>query len=102
VQFLKAIDDYENNLVRLHHSESVLKFWENSKTKYPELYEVATVFIAIPPTQATVERVFSVLGFVYSSRRYNLSQSMLESIILIKMNKDLANEIFEEEMSELN
>lgn len=101
IEFLKVMDNYETTIKRLHHSESILKFWEDSKNIYPELYEVASVFLGIPPTQATVERTFSALGFVFSNRRHNLSQQVLENILLIKLNRDIAEDIFKEEMIEL-
>lgn len=63
---------------------------------------VATVLFGVPPTQATVERTFSVVGFIFNNRRFKLSQSMLESIMLTKMNKDLAEEIFKADVEELD
>lgn len=99
--FRRVIEQYENNTARLHHSSSVLEFWENSKDKFAELYEVASVYLSIPPTQATVERTFSVLGFVFNNRRFNLSRVILEAIMIIKMNKDLAEVIFTEELNEI-
>lgn len=99
--FLNVIDKYESSVTRLHHKTSVLDFWEKNKNTLPELYEVALVFLSIPPTQATVERTFSVLGFVFNNRRYSLSQEMLEEIMKIKMNKDLAEVVFEEELNEI-
>jgi hypothetical protein len=99
--FLNVIEKYESSVTRLHHKESVLQFWEKNKSTLPELYEVASVYFSIPPTQATVERTFSVLGFIFNNRRYNLSEGMLEHIMKIKMNKDLAQVVFEEELNEI-
>lgn len=101
IEFLKEFERFDTNTPRMHHSESILKFWESSKFKYPELFAVATILLGIPPSQATVERTFSVLGFVFNSRRWNLDQNTLEQIICMKMNHDLAQDIFTEEMQEI-
>lgn len=97
---LKEIDEL-NKEKRLPTNYSVLKFWQENKEKYPLLFQVAEVMHAIPPTQVPVERSFSVLGLVYNSRRVQLKQEMLENIIHIKLNKDLAYQIFEKDINEI-
>lgn len=44
---------------------------------------------AIAPTQITVERNFSVIAYVFNARRSNLSQKLLEDILMIVLNGDL-------------
>lgn len=65
------------------------------------LYQIAEVITGIPPTQVPVERQFSVLGIVYTNRRVNLKPQMIENIILIKLNKDIAYQIFERELHDI-
>lgn len=87
-----AIFRYEQFLAgaRMKTSESIHDFWEVNKKKFGlELYEIANVIFAIPPTQATVERSFSALKFMFTDQRYNLDKDLLESCLLIHLNVEL-------------
>lgn len=77
------------------HNEPVLPFWESQKDSFPELYELASIINSIPPTQATVERSFSMLNFIYTCRRNRLGQKILQDILTIKLNADIARQINE-------
>lgn len=82
----------------LRCDQSVLKFWQNKQNEYPELYEMSMILNGIPPTQATVERLFSIFGFLYNSWRNQLSPIMLEDMILIITNEDLFRLINKEDL----
>lgn len=88
-------------LTRLHHTVSILQFWEEKNAEFPELYSVAFMFNGIPPSQSTIERNFSALTMIFNCRRSRLSDPLLESILLIKLNVELANSIFTEEREEI-
>lgn len=79
---------------------SIFDYWEQHKSEYPELYELAKVVFAVPVTQTSVERSFSCLSFVFNKYRGNLSEKILEDIMLIKLNKDLYYEVTLEELGE--
>lgn len=70
---------------------SVLEYWGNRQKDLPELYKLASVVLAIPPTQCTVERAFSALAIVLSSRRAKLGDFVLADILLVRFNFDLLN-----------
>lgn len=57
------------------------------------LYEVACIINAIPPSQATVERAFSALKFIFTEHRTKLDQDRLENLLMIKLNADLAESV---------
>lgn len=99
--FMEILNNYEENTKRLHHSQSVRQFWLQKKTVYPQLYELAIVFLGIPPTQASTERSFSALSFIFDCRRSKLSRSMLENILLMKSNKKTALQIFSDDLKDL-
>lgn len=46
LEFFMLLDEYEQ-AKRLHHSSSVLKFWEDQKCTMPHIYDVASIFHAI-------------------------------------------------------
>lgn len=70
-------------------STSVLEFWEKNKNVYNDLYKLASVIFSIPPTQSSVERAFSALALVLTSRRTKLNSKTLEEILLIRLNYNI-------------
>lgn len=114
IQDIESIDNSQQNIEfileeitrfegekRLPSNYSVLKFWEKNKEKYPFLFKIAQVILGVPPTQVPVERSFSTLALIYNCRRVQLSQKMLENIILVKLNKDIAYAIFENDLKDI-
>ena len=74
----------------------VCKYWVDKKQTHPEISSVASVVLATPSNQVSVERAFSALGLVLTDLRSTLSEDTLSNILLIKLNKAL----FENEMSD--
>lgn len=72
----------------------VWQHWVQRKQSHPELYAVATVVLATPASQASVERAFSALGLVLTDRRGDLGPTALEDTLLIKLNKEIFERIF--------
>lgn len=54
---------------RIHRKNSILEFWEIQSSEHKGLCELARIIMAIPPSQTTVERAFSLLGYIYNCRR---------------------------------
>lgn len=99
-----AIHHYEQFVsgARMKSSESVHAFWENNKTTFGlELYEIASMIFAIPPTQASVERSFSALKYLFSEYRCNLSEDLLECCLLIHLNPEFYYIVKELDIKEL-
>lgn len=82
-----------DKIERMHRKHSVLEFWRDQRDEDPTLYQIACIIHTIPPTQATVERAFSTLGYIYNQKRTRLTPKMLENILLIRLNKDLVEPI---------
>lgn len=72
---------------------SIFDYWEKNKTVHCELYRIANVIFAVPPTQTSVERAFSALALILSPLRTRLSDVTLENILLIRLNKPVYKEI---------
>lgn len=92
------LHEFDHRFGRIPASQNILDFWERKKTEYPEIYLLSTVINAVPPTQSTTERSFSSLSFVYDDKRTKLSLVLLEQILIIKLNKDLVLDIFDENL----
>lgn len=94
------LNDFNNKELPL--SASVLDYWKKNQQTFPELYKLASVMMAIPPTQTTVERIFSALALVLTSHRTRLGDESLENILLVRLNYDLlvkSNTYTEEELT---
>lgn len=73
-------------------SAKIVPFWNSIRHEYPNLYEVAKTVLAIPPTEVSVERNFSHLDFILNKRRNNLTDEALETILLLRLNRNLFSE----------
>lgn len=99
LEFTKQLAEYENNLVRLHSSYSIIDFWTGriKQSKHVEnlvdLKEIAINLIAVPSTQVPCERSFSHLSFVFSKHRSRLDLELLEYMLIIRLNRDLWEEV---------
>ena len=78
-------------LPRLSHTEHLLNWWK-ADTSFPNLRKIASSVLAIPLTQLSVERLFSLYRLTLSTERNRLSQSHIEDILFIKANSDLKEE----------
>lgn len=83
-------------------NESVLSYWENAKESHPLLYKLAMAVYAVPPTEVQIERDFSKLENILTSRRLKLEPDTLEAILMLHLNKDLFYAIKEEELNNLD
>ena len=57
------------------------------KWVYPQVWELAKVYLAIPATSAPVERLFSSAGGVISSKRCGLDAETARGIVFVKENQ---------------
>lgn len=81
--------------------EDVLQFWQDFKHEHKELYELAVVVFAVPPTEVQLERDFSKLNFVFSNRRCSLTTERLDDIMIINLNADLFYEVKREDLENI-
>ena len=72
---------------RLATSTDILNYWETRKDD--ALYDIAKVVLGVPATQVSVERAFSALALVLTSRRTRLNDDTLNDILICKCNHDL-------------
>ena len=71
---------------RLKTDENVIHYWNNKKTEFPILNQLALILLAVPATQVSVERAFSSLKFILSPQRSRMDESLLENVLLIRNN----------------
>lgn len=66
-----------------------LAWWRGRKDDFPNLRALAKRYLAIQPSSAAVERVFSTGGNTVSKRRASLAKDTIEELILCHDNQDL-------------
>lgn len=90
------------NAFELEKSEpmgkSIFAYWEEKKDVFPELYKLAKVVHAAPPSQTSCERTFSTVSFVFNKYRSRLSEETLQNTLLLKLNKDFFDDVLAEEI----
>ena len=78
-EFNKALEDLEN-----YDSESTSSLEEVIQS-YPEIIrKVATTVLALPPTQVSVERLFSVLKLIKSDLRASIKEDITAAILFLR------------------
>lgn len=102
------IDNITENFHRLDREQrpswkdfSIIAYWKQNKTINPECYEVSGYIYSIPATQVVVERSFSDLSYILSSRRCRLKQSTLDMILNLRLNKKIVFQIFKNDLDEI-
>lgn len=68
--------------------QNPVQFWVNRQAAYSLLSPIAQDLISAPASQAYVERIFSVCGWLTAGRRNRLTKS-LEMRVFMKLNSNL-------------
>lgn len=77
------LDEYFNTEI-LKENESPLQFWQRNESRFPILSSFASIYLAIPATSGSVERLFSVAACIARARRARLLIENLEKILCIQ------------------
>lgn len=85
-KILAALDAFTEKRASIKCKKRPLR--EVILSEYPvDLQPVALLLSALPPTQVSVERLFSALKFIRSDRRNRMGERLLNSILFLKANK---------------
>lgn len=84
----EEITVYKNEVQRRKETDT-LQFWEDKKSAYPILYDIAMIVLAAPTTQVSVERLFSGLSYILNARRTKLKDETLDQILTLRENYNL-------------
>lgn len=84
-QLKNSLIDFLNSPLLPTH-ENILKYWYEKRFTDPQLYSLSTIALATPPTQVSVERLFSSLKFILNNLRMSLKDSIIDDILLVRNN----------------
>jgi hAT family C-terminal dimerisation region len=74
---------------KLTLSENELDYWEMRRYDEPILLKISQVVLAVPATQASVERSFCALELVLTTRRNCLEDHTIDDLLVCKLNDDV-------------
>lgn len=86
------LESFYNTQYEVTENTDVLLYWRTLEGTYPRLYKLSNIILSIPCTQASVERTFSTLKFIYSDLRNSLNKEILEKLLFVKLNNKELNE----------
>ena len=72
---------------RIDKETNLLQYWLERKNVNPVLFHLSQIVLSVPATQVSVERLFSSLKFILSPQRSQMSETLLNDILLIRANK---------------
>ena len=64
-------------------SDDVLAFWKSKSAQWPSLATVAKSLLAIPATETSSERVFSLAGRTIEDRRSQLNVETVDDLLFV-------------------
>ncbi|VVC31120.1 Ribonuclease H-like domain,HAT, C-terminal dimerisation domain [Cinara cedri] len=76
------LDRYLNESI-LDRKSDPLKWWNDGKKMYPNLFDLMLLLLCVPSTSVLSERTFSKVGYIISERRNGLSTKNTEMLIFL-------------------
>ena len=85
------INDYmmDINTFPLTKEVSVLSFWREKQHRWEALAKVAKKVLGVPASSSAVERMFSIAGHIFSSKRRRMKPRIFEQLVFCKLNENL-------------
>ena len=64
--------------------DSVFSFWNVNKQMMPTLHKMALHYLTLPASSASVERLFSVAGYISRARRASLKPATIRQLVFAR------------------
>ena len=77
-----------NNLDLINSNNDFLDFWCLNNNKFPKLSIIAKNIFAMPSTEVSVERAFSIMKYILSDQRMSIADDLLEKLLMVIINRD--------------
>ena len=93
----KAINEVEEYLKedKISFNQCPFNWWLSKKNKYPILAKMARIYLAIPATSTSSERLFSDAGNLLSAKRSRINSELFKRIMFLKRNANKVDSIHE-------
>ena len=80
------VDQYLAEPIVDYRKGNAYTWWENNRSRFAILSQLALRYLTPPPTSVPSERLFSVAGDIYDEKRNRLSPEKAEILLFIKNN----------------
>jgi hypothetical protein len=77
------VDEVNSYLISPDSSDDILNFWKVKSQVWPHLASVARFVLAIPATETSSERVFSLAGRTIEDRRTQLNADTVDDLLFL-------------------
>ncbi|CAM9934767.1 unnamed protein product, partial [Sphacelaria rigidula] len=64
-------------------SQTVLRWWFDRRLVFPVLYKVACIYLAVPASSGSSERVFSAAGNIVTNKRNRLGAESVKNLVFL-------------------
>ena len=68
-----------------------LAFWKSFQYKFPVLADLAKKYLGIQAASVGPERMFSISGHIFSSKRRKMGAGLFSDCVILKLNENLLN-----------
>ena len=83
----------QNNFENIKRIKSSTAFWEQNSGAIPHIARLFLLLNTIPSTSASIERYFSICGFVSNKRSSNMAPDLFVTRCLLRANLGLLTEL---------
>ena len=81
------------NMRTLYADQDPLAWWRRYEPAFPHLAQLAKIYLAIPASSASSERIFSRAGYTMNCRRTRLRDHTFEALVCFTSNIDYENDV---------
>jgi hypothetical protein len=90
----KVLEDELNDYIRVisdvnFECTCTLSFWKVNETRFKLLSTLAKKYLGVPASSAAVERMFSISGHVFNSKRRRMGVTLFAMLVFLKLNENL-------------
>ena len=77
------INEVDLYLISPEITDNLLTFWQSKSSQWPMLSKLAQTVLAIPATETSSERVFSIAGRTLEDRRSRLKVGTVDDLLFV-------------------
>lgn len=77
------VDEYLS-LPRDNKFQSPLTYWKINEPRFPHLAKLAAKYLSLPATSGSVERLFSIAGYIQRAERSSLTTANVEKLLICR------------------
>ena len=94
-----SIEDELKDYIRFISEENFecscpLLIWKINVNRFKELSKLAKKYLGVPASSAAVERMFSIAGHVFHTKRRKMGEILFKTLVFLKLNEDLLVQLF--------